>query len=344
MEIPIVILVGTPYERGVAHGARFQNEIASVLARDVGTLPAPVRAAAGRGAVMAFEAVRAASPNTAEEIIGIAKGSGQTVSNLVLRSGFEIFKRNSDSGCSTVALKTKTGAIAAQNWDSPVQKHSELGLFVHFSLNGFEFAVVASFGGLGWVGMNRHGLALVNSDLVLNGYGDGIPSQMVRRIVLATPDVKSAADVLTALPHMGGRSYVIGDRRGKIVAAEVSAKSGATFLPSADTYLHTNNSLLPKVRSQENQNALNHIYPSSAARLEALNRALAREELSVGGLKRVLCDKSGAPNAICKTASADEPTETAFSIIMDCAQGEMHLASGKPSVNSYRKIVLPTVS
>ncbi|MER8766955.1 C45 family peptidase [Mesorhizobium sp. M0968] len=336
-------LFGTPYERGVAHGARFQDEIASVLARDVGALPAPVRSVAGRRAVAAFEAVRAASPDTAEEIIGIAKGAGQPVPNLVLRSGFEILKRNSDSGCSTIALKTKTGAIAAQNWDAPVQKHSELGLFLHFSRNGFEFAVVASFGGLGWVGMNRHGLALVNSDLVLNGYGDGIPSQMVRRILLAKPDVKSAADALAVLPHTGGRSYLIGDRRGKIAAAEVSAKSGAKFLPPSDAYLHTNNSLLPTMRSQENQNALSRVYPSSAARLEALKRVCAREELSVRGLKRVLCDKTGAPNAICKSASADESTETAFSIIMDCAQGEMHLASGKPTVDSYRKIVLPAV-
>ncbi|MER9178369.1 C45 family peptidase [Mesorhizobium sp. M0955] len=343
-EMPVVILVGTPYERGVAHGVRFQNEIAGVLARDVGALPATERSAAGRRAVAAFEAVRAISPDTAEEIIGIAEGAGQPLSDLVLRSGFELFKRDSDSGCSAIALKTKTGAIAAQNWDAPVQKHAELGLFLHFSRNAFEFAVVASFGGLGWVGMNRHGLALVNNDLVLNGYRDGIPSQIVRRILLAMPDVESAADALAALPHMGGRSYLIGGRTGEIAAAEVSAKSGANFLPPADTYLHTNNSLLSTTRNEENQDALRGIYPSSAARLAALQGALSGEELSVEGVKRVLCDETGAPNAVCKTASADEPTETAFSIIMDCGRGEMHLASGKPSMNGYRKVVLPAIS
>ncbi|MES0056639.1 MULTISPECIES: C45 family peptidase [unclassified Mesorhizobium] len=344
MQMPVVVLVGSPYERGVAHGTLFQNEIASVLARDLGTVPGTERSAARRRAAAAFERIRAASPDTAEEISGIAEGAGQSIHDLVLRSGFELFKRNSDSGCSAIALKTETGAVVAQNWDAPLEKHSELGLFVHISQNAFQFAVVASFGGLGWVGMNRHGFALVNNDLLFDGYKDGIPSQVVRRILLATPDVKSAADMLAALPHMGGRSYLIGDGTGQIGAAEVSAKSGANFLAPADAYLHTNNSLLPATRGEENQDALHGTYPSSAARLQALRGALEREELSVEGVKRVLCDETGAPNAVCKTASANEPTETAFSIVMDCGRGEMHLACGKPSVNGYQKTILPAVS
>ncbi|MCP3371810.1 C45 family autoproteolytic acyltransferase/hydolase [Bradyrhizobium cajani] len=342
-EIPVVILTGTPHQRGVAHGIRFRDHIARVLAHDVGALPAAERSAAGRRAVAAFDAIRETSPETAEEIEGIAEGACQSVPDIVLRSGFELLKPNSDSGCSAIALKTKAGAIAAQNWDAPVHKHSELALFLHFSRSAFEFAVVASFGGLGWAGMNSAGLALVNNDLILNGCAAGIPSQVVRRIVFAMADVASAAAALAALPHMGGRSYLIGDRRGEIAAAEVSANGGAYFLPAAEAHLHTNNSLLPETRRQENQDALRGIYPSSAARLAALQCAFTRESLSVEGVKRVLCDETGAPNAVCKTASPEEPTETAFSIIMDCGHGEIHLASGRPSVSSYRRVLLPKV-
>lgn len=343
MDMPTIILVGTPRERGVAHGAQFRNEIAHALARDLHSLPEAKQSVAKRRAVDAFEAIRAASPDTADELMGIAEGAGQPVPNLVLRSGFELFSPNSDTGCSAIALKTKAGSIVAQNWDGPVQKQSELGLFLHFSREGFEFAVVASLGGLGWVGVNRRGLALVNNDLLLDGARDGIPSQVVRRIVLARIDVKSAADALAGLPHMGGRSYLIGDKAGEIAAAEVSPKSGAHFLPPADVHLHTNNALLPTTRAEENQQALLGTYPSSVARLAALQGALTSEELSVEGVKRVLCDQTGTPNAICKTASSDEPTQTAFSIIMDCGRAEMHLAFGKPSADSYRKIVLPPV-
>lgn len=261
---------------------------------------------------------------------------------LVLRSGFELLKPVSDTGCSALALKTTSGAIAAQNWDGQPHKHSELALFLHFSQSRFQFAVVASFGGLGFVGMNNRGLALVNNDLILNASRDGIPSQVVRRLVLEMPDVKSAARRIASLQHMGGRSYLLADRTGEIAAIEVSAKSGANFLPPAEVHLHTNNALLPVTCGEEDKKTLLGMYPSSAARLVALQAAVAREELNVDGVKRALRDESGAPDAVCKTASANEPTETAFSIVMDCSRGEMHLAAGKPSVNAYRKIVLPT--
>ncbi|MCB1471177.1 MAG: acyl-CoA-6-aminopenicillanic acid acyltransferase [Rhizobiaceae bacterium] len=341
MEMPVIILSGMPYERGFAHGRQFQDEIAHILSRDVALRSNAALLEARKRADMAFKAIWATSLDVAEEIRGIAEGSRQPLADIVLRCGFELFKLGSDSGCSTVAAKSHAGAIVAQNWDAPVEKATELGLFLHFSRNGFEFAVVASLGGLGWVGMNRHGLALVNNDLVLNGYTDGVPSQVVRRLALAEPDTKRATDTLMSMPHMGGRSYLIGDRTGHVAAAEVSAKTGTHFLPAADVQLHTNNALLAATSLEEDQPALLQTYPSSAARLDALQATFAIAERSVEGLKKVLSDETGSPNAVCKTASADEPTQTAFSIIMDCSAGEIHLAFGKPKPESYRKFILP---
>lgn len=344
MEMPIVVLVGTPYQRGVAHGSRFRSEIASILDRDLMRLPEKELSEARMRAVAAFEAIRKRAPQVAEELEGIAQGAGRTIPEIVLRSGFELLKPFSDTGCSALAVKTKFGGIVAQNWDGLPFKHSDLALFLHFSQSEFQFAVVASFGGLGVVGMNNRGLALVNNDLVLKASRDGIPSQVVRRLILDTTDIKSAASMIASLPHMGGRSYLLADRAGDIAAVEVSAKSGANFLPSADLYLHTNNALLPVTCLEEDEKTLFDIYPSSAARLTALQIAAARENLDVNGVMCALRDESGAPNAVCKTASADEPTETAFSVVMDCARGEMHLAAGKPSVSTYQKIFLPTSS
>ncbi|TPK95331.1 MULTISPECIES: C45 family peptidase [unclassified Mesorhizobium] len=340
-EMPIVVLAGAPFERGVAHGSRFQGEISAILQRDLYSLPEEELSEARRRATVAFEAIRALSPQVAEELAGIAEGAGRTVPEIVLRSGFELLTPVSETGCSALVTRTRSGAIAAQNWDGLPSKHSDLALFLHFSPSGFQFAVVASFGGLGFAGMNNRGLSLVNNDLILKGSRDGIPSQVVRRVVLDLPNVKSAADRISLLPHMGGRSYLLADRTGEIAAVEVSPRSGANFLATSDIHLHTNNALLPVTRTEEDTKALLGMYPSSAARLSALRTAVERVDLSVDGVKQVLRDESGAPDAVCKTASANELTETAFSIVMDCFRGEMHLASGKPSVNAYRKIVLP---
>lgn len=342
MEIPILVLAGAPYERGHSHGAYFRHELASVVTQDFAAFSRSELLAAKQRAIATFDAIRVASPETAQEIEGIAAGARLPLQDVVVRIGFELFKISSGNGCSAVCLKSNTGAIVAQNWDAPVHRHPELALFLHFSELGFEFATIGSIGGLGWVGINRHGLAMVNNDLILDGYGDGVPSQVVRRIMLTMRDVRSAADAITPIQHMGGRSYLLGDRAGDICAIEVSAKSGTHFLPPADVHLHTNNALLPPTQNEECLDALSAIYPSSASRLVALENGLARGCLDVQGMKRLLCDETGAPNAVCKTASTDEPTETAFSIIMDCGRGELHFTSGKPSLDSYRKIVLPT--
>lgn len=341
MEMPIVVLVGTPYERGVAHGSRFRSEIANILDRDLSLLPEHELSEARVRAAAAFEAIRTRAPQVAEELVGIAVGAGRTVPELVLRSGFELLKPFSDTGCSALAIKTESGAIAAQNWDGLPSKHADLALFLHFSQSGFLFAVVTSFGGLCNVGMNNRGLALVNNDLLLKTSRVGIPSQVVRRLVLEASDVGSAARKIASLSHIGGRSYLLADRSGEIAAVEVSAKSGANFLPPSEVLVHTNNALVPVTRDEEDREALAGMYPSSAARLSALRAATSREERTVDGVMRILRDESGAPDSVCKTASSSEPTETAFSVVMDCARGEIHLSAGKPSVNSYRRIALP---
>ncbi|MBY5324279.1 acyl-CoA-6-aminopenicillanic acid acyltransferase [Rhizobium leguminosarum] len=342
-EMPIVVLVGTAYERGIAHGSRFKRQISDILDRDLGQLTAADLAVVRMRASDGFERIRSFAPQVADEIKGIADGMGRDVQDLVLRSGFELFKPMDDTGCSALSAKTQSGAIAAQNWDGLPSKHGDLALFLHFAPDGFQFAVVDSFGSLGAAGMNRHGLGLVNTDLLLSGTKAGIPSRVVRRLILEMPDVRSAAQRIRELPHMGGRAYLLADRKGDVTAVEVSARSGANFLPAADVYVHTNNTVLPATREEEDTEALSRVYPSSTARLSALGSALKREKISVDGVKQMLRDETGAPDSVCKTSSTSEPTETAFSIVMDCSRGEMHLSAGRPTMNAYRTISLPAV-
>lgn len=341
VEMPVVVLSGSPYERGLAHGTHFKREIASILDRDFGLLTERRLSQARTRASESFDRIRSTAPHVADEINGIADGVGRDIGDLVLRSGFELFKPAADTGCSAVSVKTPTGAIAAQNWDGVPAKQGDLALFLHFSPDGFQFAVIDSLGSLGAVGMNRHGLALVNTDLLLVGTRAGIPSRVIRRLILDCKDVPSAKRKIADLPHMAGRTYLLADRSENVAAVEVSARGGANFFPSADIHLHTNNALLPVVAEEEDHEGLSQVYPSSAARLSALQAAANGVELDVESVKRILADEAGAPNSVCKTASDSEPTQTAFSVVMDCARGEMHLAAGRPSMNPYRKFRLP---
>jgi isopenicillin-N N-acyltransferase-like protein len=52
----------------------------------------------------------------------------------------------------------------------------------------------------------------------------------------------------------------------------------------------------------------------------------------------LLSDKEGAPNAVSKALSPEEPTATLFSAIFDCGARAMLLCPGAPGDCAYQRI------
>ena len=71
----------------------------------------------------------------------------------------------------------------------------------------------------------------------------GLPSQVVRRLILREKTVGSAVRRLRGLPHMGGRSYLLGDAAGVVAGVEVAAGVGARVNQSESPVLHTNHAV-----------------------------------------------------------------------------------------------------
>ena len=220
--IPVITLHGTPFERGRQHGTRFRAEIAAALAAARTERSAASYEAARRQAAATLPLIEQRAPAIAAELNGIAAGAGSDPIDVLLRSGFELFGVPAIAGCSAIAVGTPDGALVAQNWDAPLSFAPGLVLFLHFGPDGFEQAIIASYGGLCWVGCNRHGLAFVNNDLMLATTVPGLPSQVVRRLILREESVPAALDLLRALPHMAGRSYLLGDAAGAVAGVEVA--------------------------------------------------------------------------------------------------------------------------
>ena len=337
---PVVLLEGSPFDRGRRHGERFRPEIAAALgALRCAHTPASFAAAHDKAGAT-WPMILSRAPDIAAELRGIADGSATELTEILLRVGFEFFDTPTSSGCSAIACKGPSGAILGQNWDAPPGAAKELALFIHVGPQGFEHAVVASVGGLGWVGCNRHGLALLNNDLMLRSRGQGLPSQIVRRIVLKEATVADAHAAMRGLPHMAGRSYLLGDATGDIAGVEVSASRGVRVNQRTAPVLHTNHALDPDIREDEDEHALMHTYPSSRHRLEVLQR-VAAGVTSVDDLVVALRNREGFPDSICKGPSKAEPTQTAFSIIADCGARALHVCPGSPAEHSYHPILLP---
>jgi len=337
---PVVLLEGSPFDRGRRHGERFRPEIAAALgALRHAHAPASFAAAHDK-AEAAWPVILSRAPDIAAELQGIADGSATELTEILLQVGFEFFDALAPSGCSAIACKGPRGAILGQNWDAPPDAATELALFIHVGPHGFEYAVVAAVGGLAWVGCNRHGLVLLNNDLMLRSRAPGLPSQIVRRIVLNEPNVERALAAMRSLPHMAGRSYLLGDATGDIAGVEVSAGRGVRVNQRAAPVLHTNHALDPDIRDDEDEDTLMKTYPSSRHRLQVLQR-LSAGISSVGDLVVALKNQEGFPDSICKGRSHAEPTQTAFSIVADCGSRALHLCPGSPAEHIYYPILLP---
>jgi len=334
--IPVVLLQGTPFERGRQHGVRFRHEIANATAAARSLHGEAAYEKARREAGAAFPAIEARAPDVAAELQGIAGGSALDPIDILLRSGFEFFQTAPASGCSAVAVATPQGALVAQNWDAPPNFAPELVLLLHFGPDGFEQAIIASHGGLGWVGCNRHGLAFVNNDLMMTSTVPGLPSQIVRRLILRERSVAAALEQLRSLPHMAGRSYLLGDASGAVAGVEVAAQAGARVNQAASPVLHTNHALDPDIAREESAAMLAATYPSSRHRYDVLRRKLPAGP-DVPAIAALLADEEGLPDSVCKVASPAEPSATLFSVIFECGARSLLLCPGAPAQHSYQR-------
>ena len=268
------------------------------------------------------------------ELKGMAMATGLAPLDIYLLSCFEYFSEGR-TGCTSLGLSTAEGAFVAQNWDAPVNSTEELVVIVHEDGNG-RLITIASAGTLGWVGMNDQGLAFVNNDLILDNRAAGLPSLVVRRMMLAQQNMERALEVLRRHHHMSGRCFLLGEASGRLKVVEVSPSAGvAETAPQVIT--HTNHPLFPPIAVWEDVEAVARLYPSSRERLRAANRLPLT---SIDDIKTMLRDRAGAPDAICKSPSAREPTETAFSVIFDCGRREATIAIGRPDQNPYHRIGL----
>jgi predicted choloylglycine hydrolase len=337
MSIPVVILRGTPFERGRQHGLKFQGEIAMALANARAAHGEDAHLAARRQAQAAWPAIMEHAPDVAAELEGIASGSGIDPVDILLRSGFEFYGLPPASGCSALVVATPQGALVAQNWDAPLSFAAELVLFLHLGPDGFERAIIAAYGGLCWVGCNGHGLAFVNNDLMLSSSAHGLPSQIVRRLILDEQSVAAAVARLRALPHMGGRSYLLGDASGAVAGVEVAARLGASVNQSTSPVLHTNHALDPEIARDECAVTLQATYPSSQHRYEILRRKLP-PNADIAAMTLLLADEEGHPNSVSKAASQSEPSATLFSVIFECGARSLLLCPGAPAQHSYQRV------
>jgi isopenicillin-N N-acyltransferase like protein len=337
----MIELHGTAGERGRQHGealrAQIGNRIDTTVAEAVRDdqpglreLIAPWQAA-----------IEQWCPLVLEELRGISIGASRPLAEIILINAFEAFELGQQvelGGCTAIGVAGTDGAVIGQNWDANASLAASVDIHRHTGADTAGLVVVASPGGLGWIGMNEHGVALVNNDLLTKGTRHGLASQPARRRALQAVTTTEAIRLLTDSACVGGRSYMLGDALGHLATVELAAHMSPSIVAHAHRAAHTNHAHSSDIAGDEDHELLATTYPSSWERLRRAEELMDDSSSSpIEGIRSALTDHAGFPLSICRHESVTEPTVTAASVVFDCRARIAHIALGNACTS-------PTVS
>jgi isopenicillin-N N-acyltransferase-like protein len=334
----ILELTGDAGQRGRQHGTRLREQIHARIAGAVAlqTPDATAREALAGPWLAAIDTV----DQLGAELRGIAAGAGVPLHDVVLLNAFEaveVARQVELGGCTAVSLAGPRGPVVAQNWDANPSLAATVAIHLHRGPDIPTTVLLASPGGLGWIGLNAHGVALVNNDLLTRSIRPGLPSQAVRRAALAHATAAEAVRAIVSRPAVGGRAYLLADPDGDAITVEVAAEAGPIVTRPSGPAVHANHAVAPTILVHEDRGRLAATYPSSRFRM----RRAADLAGQPGTTPRMLlADHAGYPLSICRHPSDREQTVTAASVVFDCAQRHAAIALGNPCTAIHVEISL----
>jgi hypothetical protein len=294
-KLKVVVLEGTPHNRGLTHGKAMKEEIHEAVRRWKSFLARAFKTDADgfiRRLVQRTDfvaAIKRWTPQLLEEIQGMAEGAGVDFDTmLVLQLPDECFVNGravAAEHCSALGFAKGVGhsSCVAQNVDLPSFTDG-LQVVLHIKEDsGSQAFILTQAGCIGLAGMNSHGLGICcNAVWQLNSCRDGLPVSCVLRGVLQQRSEADAVAFLHKVKHATGQNYVIGGPVG-VYDFECSAGRVERFKPDGrdDLVWHTNHPLVnedytPAYRSQRaNPADLAKREADTQTRMECLARRLA---------------------------------------------------------------------
>ncbi|UCE40793.1 MAG: hypothetical protein JSV17_15305 [Candidatus Aminicenantes bacterium] len=347
----ILILEGTPYERGLQHGKSLKQEIHALVDLWKADIEQKYKTEANVFIKKFLEysdfpkAIKRWTPELLEEVRGIADGAEldydtifafQLVDEMWVM-GAEILgsdhKMTADH-CTTIGIrKSKHGpSMVSQNLDIPTFYHGfQTLLHINEPESGLQTMLFTFPGFIAANGLNSSSVAVVvNAVQQLEHSRDGLPVAFVIRGILQKKTYKEAVKFIRTIHFGAPQNYMIGDPEN-VGSFECSASHVEEFSPypgSLFTY-HTNHPLKNKHFTPEIQNIFKSRnidpkeYTFQCQRFEALQKILKKNdtEISIEKLKDIFRDR--------ETIINNQGT-FGTTIMVLSENSELHISSGRP--------------
>jgi isopenicillin-N N-acyltransferase-like protein len=333
----------SPYDRGAefgkAHNVQVANSVAAYQRLFDAAAGAPVNLA--HWGALAFNRITEYAPALAEEVTGIADGSGLPVTSVAaINARTEVLAAVGATAneCSTVVrLRADRAPVAVQAWDW----YAELvDLWLVWEIphaHGGRTTTVTEYGIVGKIGVNDRGLGIHFNILHHrdDGAGIGVPVHVLARTILdEARDLNQALTRAAQAPVSASTSLTLVATAGTesaAVSVELNPLGVGYALPDANGLLvHTNHFLSSPANlgDTELRNG-----PDTVLRYDMLRRALAgRADVSVDDALTALSSHLLGGGATCCHVDPSLPPAARFqtlaTVVLDVAGGTLAVHPG----------------
>jgi isopenicillin-N N-acyltransferase-like protein len=335
----LTVIAGKPRERGTRYGRMFKDAIHAFLDREI------YQACAGhasrdrllRYAGQCTGAVRAYSPTIAEELEGMAEGTGLKLEEVVLITLHEETAGHKDGvlppvqHCTALAAgppDTRDGnTYVGQNWDWMASVYGLSQMLLWQRPEGPSLLAYA-YPGL-WVGagLNSAGVALCwtwGDGLGIKGPRVGIPSYVLIAQMLYQDTLEGALQEARRAKHAGWFAFVLGDGKGRLATVEGTPEQLVVQRPRGHT-ARASYACREILGAAEGNTS--RVHPHCRAMFDLL--AGSRGKLDRPTLQGFFGDH---PSGICKHPKTDERGQaagfTVDSMLFNCTTREAHVSRG----------------
>lgn len=292
-------------------------------------------------------------PHLLEELAGLAEGAGITFAEALAVNVRGVMAwapeaaPASREGCTSFVVGpagTASGqVIAGQNSDIG-RPYTDFSYVLHLQPHGKPEVLVWTFGGMiGYHGLNSAGIANFANDL----WGGpspqfALPHYPIKRLVLECTRLDEVLAMLQRIPVAVNGNYVLCDRTGAIIDAELTTGGPEWVSDGGTGYLaHSNHFVCARYDTPEIR-ALS--VPDSYTRLTTLDRSIRARfgKITVADMQQILRDHEHYPTSICRHPQSQDLSlgfekagETSAALIAEPAYGRLHVTKGNPCTQAF---------
>ncbi|MEM1515454.1 MAG: C45 family peptidase, partial [Candidatus Bathyarchaeia archaeon] len=293
-------------------------------------------------------------PITAEEMRGIAEGSGRTYEEITLISLHEEIQSFTERRCTAFAATGEAtlgnDTYIGQNWDADLisYRDGEFPLLLNVKPDtGPNYLAYAYPGMPAGAGLNSYGIGLSWNSVPRLELTIGVPTYTIIAEILHQKTIGDALGIIIKVKRAGCFNFIIGDEDGEIY--DVEATPSDLDIYYSDRYIgHANHYISEALRRKQKWADLSFggKNPDTLIRHNRMNKFLKQKcgKIDLKVCMDFLKDHVNYPNSICRHPDSQlEPkkqTITYDSWVMITNKKEWWIAHGPPCGNEFKKYIV----